>query len=571
MLSDLQHFPLDQRPPSAIVAYDRGKPITWSQWLTDLLSLRQRLVDEPSGYWAIHYADTYPAALALFALWSSGRTPILLPDAAPHTLAGITVEVAGHMSDHALDLNNYVTVAGHEPPVDSPAHLELNCQVVMQTSGSTGTPLVVVKTHHQLISEALYYAEHWHSGGSVETFAATVSHQHIYGLLFKLLVPMAAGHSFVSELLNNPRQLLSRYRAQNLVWVASPAQLKRTTPDILADLTTSNIIRIYSSGGLLDAESAATVRAIFPEPAFEIYGSTETGGIGWRQQKDRPSNPWQLLNSVEGRQNPDGLLEVCSSYTEHEWTTTGDRVELLAAQQFNLQGRADKVVKVEEKRVSLTALENTLQQSEQVTDARVFMLEQGRQQLAAVVVLSAGGVKELLNSGRKAVVGALKGALANVHAAHEVPRRFRFVSELPQNAQGKTTLAALSGEFETGQRDTLPYVESVIVNDEPPSPYDPEVVLNLLVPPDLEYFANHFADYPVLPGVVQLLWVRHYARLHLGISGDTQKMTQVKFKSMIHPGEAVTMRLRWRADKGSLLYQIQSTKGISASGTLWNG
>ena len=581
MISDLTKLNINQRAPDAVLALDQGVSITWQKWFTDVLALRTRLASEPLGCWPVYFQDAYPASVALFALWSTERMPLMLPDTASHTIAGIdpNLSLGGYLADQELPFDNPISVIEEQVgPVDAAeSDITLNCQVMLLTSGSTGTPLVVSKTHRQLISEVILYVRSWHNQNIDETFAATVSHQHIYGLIFRLLMPIAAGQPFVSEMLNNPRQLLGRYGKRNLVWVASPAQLKRISGEILQDLPLTAIGRIYSSGGLLEEEPAAVVRDVFDNPAVEVYGSTETGGMAWRQQMAQQKNPWQLLEGVDARVNGAGLLEVCSAFTENRWVTTGDKVALAEDGSFSLLGRADKIVKLEEKRVSLTALEMTLARAKEIAEVRVFLLEGTRQQMAAVIVLSEQGVDVLLGKGRKELIEQFKSRVGASHPAHEVPRRYRFVGELPQNAQGKVTVAALAQEFQSNKRDVLPVVQSVAVssnnlsadvNSANNARPQMEVVLGLLVPPDLDYFSGHFSQYPVLPGVVQLLWVRHFARLHLGISGDVQKMTQVKFKSMILPGEALTMQLRWNAAKSQLSYKLETDK-VCASGNMW--
>ena len=57
----------------------------------------------------------------------------------------------------------------------------------------------------------------------------------------------------------------------------------------------------------------------------------------------------------------DAQLEVTSPHLPNaDWWRTQDRVEADAGGGFRLLGRADRIVKVEERRVSLTALERQL-------------------------------------------------------------------------------------------------------------------------------------------------------------------------------------------------------------------
>ncbi|TGU14677.1 amino acid adenylation domain-containing protein, partial [Mesorhizobium sp. M2D.F.Ca.ET.153.01.1.1] len=109
------------------------------------------------------------------------------------------------------------------------------------------------------------------------------------------------------------------------------------------------------------------------------------GGIAWRRW-DTDLPPWQPLPGVQWRID-DGCLAVASAHLDTpDWWRTQDRVEALADGRFRLLGRADRIVKIEERRVSLDALERALREDAEVDDARVLVLPGHREQLAAVVV-----------------------------------------------------------------------------------------------------------------------------------------------------------------------------------------
>jgi acyl-coenzyme A synthetase/AMP-(fatty) acid ligase len=69
---------------------------------------------------------------------------------------------------------------------------------------------------------------------------------------------------------------------------------------------------------------------------------------------------------------------------------------------FELLGRKDRIVKIEEKRVSLQAIEASLSGSTYVQEARAVVLEGARTEIAAVIVLSAAGTELLQKSSNHA-------------------------------------------------------------------------------------------------------------------------------------------------------------------------
>ncbi len=79
-----------------------------------------------------------------------------------------------------------------------------------------------------------------------------------------------------------------------------------------------------------------------------------------------------------------------SPFSGHDgWQRMGDRVAFRGDGSFELLGRADRVAKIEDKRVSLTEIERRLAEHAYVKDAVAVALEDGaRQYIGAVVELT---------------------------------------------------------------------------------------------------------------------------------------------------------------------------------------
>ena len=556
------------RPPEHVVAYQHGEARRYDHWLGNVQQLSARLEGEATGFWPVFFEDRYDFSIALCALWSSGRTPVLLPDVSEHTLERLAVPIAGYLGDLPPGTREVLPWRPQDDPELSDVALTPDCRTALSTSGTTGDALLIEKTPTQLLTELDRHCEIWGMATRDAVFLATVSHQHIYGLLFTLLIPFHLGRPFEAKMFSNPRSvLLEAARYGNAAWVASPAQLKRVTPELVEDLNPASVQTIFSSGGLLEPHDARTVEHLFRSPAHEVYGSTETGAIGYRQQfSGRQPNLWQVFPQVEMRNAEDDVLEVKSPYTGEVWLKTGDRVALKGNDQFELLGRADRIAKLEEKRISLTATERELEALDTIEQARCVVLPGRRQQLAAVVVLTNAGTEVLGREGRNPLVRAIREALLARLEHHAVPRRFRFVPELPTSTQGKIRAVDLADLFEHGDGNVLPIVTRLARGDD--EDQESTVSLDLKVPGDLDYFEGHFEDFPVVPGVVQLMWVRHFARLHLGFGGDVRKMSQVKFKAMLRPGDAVTLSITLDADRGRLKYRLSGNGNEYSSGVL---
>lgn len=89
-----------------------------------------------------------------------------------------------------------------------------------------------------------------------------------------------------------------------------------------------------------------------------------------------------------------------------------------------------------------------------------------------------------------------------------------------------------------------------------------EVCLHLRLPADLFWFAGHFAEIPILPGVVQLMWARHFAaeqwpQLSAAIRGS-QRLEVVKFQQVIRPASEIKLQLKLLRDKGKVQFSMHA-------------
>lgn len=313
--------------------------------------------------------------------------------------------------------------------------------LVLFTSGSTGEPTPVFKTLADLNLELAELSAAFLSLVADRPVLTTVSHQHIYGLLHFLLWPLERGAPFVTEACHYPEVLAEQAKRHGpVVLVSSPTHLSRLpqAQDFCAEAAC--ITEVFSSGGLLDGDSAAELHKIMQRSPVEILGSTETGGIAWRRQSD--TLLWQPLPEVCVAASDAGLLTVTSRHLGGLGEfTMGDKITLEADGRFALLGRADTVVKVEGKRLSLTEMEARLAEHTWVRECRVAVVRGRRDEVGVVAVLTNEANKLLQEEGKRWMNIRLREHLQSYFEAPLLPRRWRFVSELPRNTQGKILAA----------------------------------------------------------------------------------------------------------------------------------
>jgi 3-hydroxymyristoyl/3-hydroxydecanoyl-(acyl carrier protein) dehydratase len=91
------------------------------------------------------------------------------------------------------------------------------------------------------------------------------------------------------------------------------------------------------------------------------------------------------------------------------------------------------------------------------------------------------------------------------------------------------------------------------------------LVLDLFVPERMSYFAGHFPDQPVLPGVVQVFWAERAARDCLGLTGAVS-IRSLKFKQMVLPNTALVLSLVANPGNGSVSFTYASDATQYSSG-----
>lgn len=505
--------------------------------------------------WALYFDDAAVFSAALFGAWHAGKTVVLCPDALPETLARIRADVAGFAGDvPGAALPRALPAADAADDTEWPPLDERAARLVVFTSGSTGRPVGIDKTLAQLAREVEALERAFGELAEGAIVQGTVSHQHIYGLLFRALWPLAAGREIAPRLFFH-EELVAALDGPSVL-VSSPAHLKRIPATLDWRGVQGHVRAVFSSGGALPDAAAVVARATLGKAPIEIYGSSETGGVAWRRCGER-SPAWEPLPGVDWR-IVDGHLEVASPHLpDTGWWRSADRAQACGTRGFELLGRADRIVKVEERRVSLTALEQQLSAMADVSEARVLLLEGARAQLAAVVVPGEAGVARLHALGRRAFAQALGQALAGGYDAVTRPRRWRFVDALPANAQGKTTDAALRALFQP-DRPAPQWVRRDETRAE----------LEIELDPALAVFDGHFPQAPILPGVAQLDWAVRYGREAFALPPHVLRMEALKFQRVARPGMRIRLQLEWVPGQSTLAFHYASEHGPHASGRL---
>ena len=544
--------------PEAQAVARRGTVVlTRAQFLARVRAWAAMLSRYPERECAVYARDGFEFISMLCGAWQAGKTVWLPGD----VQAGTVARLQGHVSLLVGEFNGVAALTEPATTTEFPlSELAPDMPALMVfTSGSTGDPAAIPKTLRQLDAEVHALHALWGEAVGKAAVVATVPHQHFYGLLFKIFWPLCRGATFASVSLNYPEEVCACIAREPVVWIASPALLRRLPEGV--PWAAQHLTAVFSSGGPLPLDAAQRCVAMLGQWPLEIYGSSETGALAWRTQAVAPAY-WQTLPSVRViRDQASGQLDVRARWLADDtpWRM-GDRGEVQSDGRFTLLGRADRIAKIEEKRISLDALERVLMAVPGVREARLLQLPEGR--LGAAVTLDAQGEQRLRTLGQRALSECLRAAIA-VHVERvALPRRWRFVADLPRNELGKISHAGLQALFaELRPRPRLPEVRQEMCHGD-------RIEISLFIPPDLIYFDGHFPAAPILPGVAQVDWAVGYARRLLGLSGPFRRLEQLKFQQVIRPKMEVQLTLRHMSARLSADFRYVSAAGAHSGGRI---
>jgi len=572
-LAPLSHLLNSCRDPAEPLAFGAGEERSWGEFRHAVDGLVRHIANGRGGKWLVASEDAYELAVALFAVLQAGCKAVLpahfqsghlneLAKTAEGVIASAGIEVAS-----ARLLRLPASTAGGTTADFQPLDTNVS-EIILYTSGTTGEPLPVRKLLRCLEAE-IEVLEQVFSPPSQAAVLATVPAHHIYGLLFRVLWPLASKRAFASHLIRYPEDLNAALEpGGGQILVSSPAFLRRALPVLNLEQLSSSLSRVFSSGGPLPSAVAASYNAVLSEPVREVYGSTETGGIAYRTvlSANEPE-PWTAFPGIKlWIDNESGVLTVQSpNLPDQNPVRTGDKARLLTENRFILDGRADRIVKIEQQRVSLTELERYLAALPEVSQARVLPWRldgERRDTLAAVIEPSPEGWASLLDIGKRQVCARFRAALSPHVSALALPRKWRFLRRFPEDDRGKMPLSALEALFHSVPRRPT---EAQVLKSEAD---DNSLTLKLRPPEDLFYFDGHFDREPVLPGVVQIDWAIAIGRKQFAIDGTFQRIEALKFHRIIKAGQEIELALRYDRDRGRLGFRYTRAGAKISSGRI---
>lgn len=308
------------------------------------------------------------------------------------------------------------------------------------TSGSTGQPKFITHQLDHLLQEVQYWTS---TLPAPQEILCTVPSHHIYGFIFSVLLPLTWRKL-------NPKLTVTDFRQampNSLAGQRNGTTLLIGFPDYWRTLVQFNIeipdnIIAISSTAPCPVNLANDLQQLGLKRLIQIYGSSETAGIGWRETAE---GPYQLLPYWQPSPQPAPTHLISIPSTSHTSTSSvssenGEKYplqdELIWQDEktFIMGGRLDHAVQVGGLNVYPNHVANMLKQIDGIENASVRLMrpEEG-ERLKAFVVTQVP----------KAEYGALKARIDRFCEQHlqpmERPKRIAMGNDLPKSSLGKNT------------------------------------------------------------------------------------------------------------------------------------
>ena len=501
----------------------------------------------------IYIDDAFKFYAAFFGSLLAGTAPCVL--AKPIYEANLT----------AVNDENFLNFLANEPAKG--LKFDPQAKFYLQTSGSSGKSKMIEKSLAQMIKESEYLADELNFS-SQNTFFSSVSHRHMFGLTFKVFLPLALGARVIADELNYPEAILGLSLA-NHVFIASPVLL-RTLAQSPAAIALKGLSGIVSAGSPLKKELRSELGRICDARIIEIYGSTETGIVA----KDDGCG-LRLFDAVDAGLDDRGALSVSSPWCEFFQTNDAASID---EDRLALQGRIDRIVKLNDKRVSLESIEAKLLESGLLADCYCAPHPKFKR-IAALLELNGEGLKKFRKIGKKGVVAELK-ELLKLEFKNSV-RYFKIVEKMPRNQQGKFEKSEFenalfaspkpvwsggrvneAGKICYGSGQNLESALNCDTNascvkfDEGGDRLDgaQKYEFGAIMHAGLEIFESHFPNLPLLPGFMQLDYVFELASMvGVDISGAST-VENLKFMKFVRPGDL--LRIYFEKRGGKLYFEL---------------
>lgn len=382
------------------------------------------------------------------------------------------------------------------------------------TSGSTKEAQNIKKSLWNLIQEGIDVTVALNLANKDLTIKSSTTFCHLFGMTFGLMFPLCNKYTIDTERVLYPENIDNK----NCFFVSTPAFLTALKKHSLP--FTINPQYIIAAGAKLNND----VFEYFENNSsvIEIYGSTETGVMAYRT-KSTEKELTTFPNVKFKNENT-----IISNYIYEKETIISDNIEI-NKNRLTVLGRKDRILKIYDKRVSLEAVENSLNNNELVEESYCFEL---KNKLACICVLNKEGKNYLLEKGINELKKHLKSYLKEY--TEVVPQKWHFNNCIPTTQTGKIDKAYINKIFTVNFSFPVILDAQIIENS---------ITYTIFFNKNCNFYNGHFPNYPITPGVAQLYLASELASQYFNLNTGIGQIKKIKFSNIIHPNTIVNLSL----------------------------
>ena len=279
--------------------------------------------------------------------------------------------------------------------------------ITFLTSGSTGKAKKISHSLSDLVHEARLWIE---LNGEVRFVYSMVATNHIYGFVWATLLPALCGASVVDA----RKMPLSTIKENEKSLVV-------TIPDCLPmlQLISHDIVshcNVVVSGSPCHHNKLVYAVDLGVKRAIQIYGSTETGGVAWRDQNRAA---YTLRDDLE--------VDGDSVLYRGKKLDIQDHLSFVDSRSFNVLGRKDGVIQIKGRNVDVSVIRQKIADHCGIADSALKVKDLGDQKHIHLFIVPGKGELE----------DKLRDEIVTICNESVLAQNIVFGQQVPKNEMGK--------------------------------------------------------------------------------------------------------------------------------------
>ena len=267
MFTEINKLFISNIPSTRTVFYRGDVAVSFGEFSHDVARLANIFSKTDNDTVILFIPDNiYLFYVCFMGLMQAGKDvvlPAMLTDKNVGSLSNITDVI---VTDQQFSFNGFKFIDINQDCGDTWNFCDIDDRhLYFFTSGSTGTPKKICKTVHNLAAEVAQHLKMQSSLFNVSpVMVASIAPYHMYGVLWRFFIPLAAGIAIDTNLIFTPEELQhSQDKFAKVLFVTTPSFLDSITKYQNQYTFKNNCIGIFTSGSLLDSNTSQKTLEIF--------------------------------------------------------------------------------------------------------------------------------------------------------------------------------------------------------------------------------------------------------------------------------------------------------------------